>query len=168
MALKEIKASDLQANMFDMFSKNWALLSAGTEQTCNTMTVSWGGVGVLWGKNVATIYVRPGRFTYEFCEKEQFFSLSFTGEETREDLKILGKLSGRDGDKLARTKLSMDFADGVPYIKQANLVMVCKKLYHTDIDPALFYEPVETEKHYPLKDYHRMYIGEIVKVMQTD
>ncbi len=164
MSLKNIPPSEFIVNPFVKLKDEWALLSAGTEEKCNTMTVSWGGLGVIWGKNVATVYVRPPRYTYEFCEREEFFSLSFPGEGAKKDLGVLGSLSGRDCDKLSRTSLSMAFSDGVPYIAESELVFLCKKLYHSDLDPKNFYDE-NIEEWYPKKDYHRLYIGEIVSIM---
>ncbi len=167
MNYQEIKCEELQINPFTFFRDDWALLTAGTPEKFNTMTVSWGGIGVLWGKNVVTTYVRPTRYTYEFCETEPLFSLSFPGDGARKDMALLGKLSGRDCDKLAQTSLSVDFCDNVPYIAESGLVLICKKLYHTDIEPTAFVEKEETEHHYPIKDYHRIYVSEIVKVLKA-
>ncbi len=164
MSLHEISPKELNLNPFVKLNNEWALLSAGNKEKNNTMTVSWGGLGVLWNKNVVTAYVRPQRYTYEFCENEETFSLSFPGLDSKDDLKILGTLSGRDENKLKKTSLSMDFCDAVPYIKDSELVFICKKLYHSDIDPTNFYDET-IDQNYPQKDYHRMYIGEIVKIL---
>ncbi len=164
MSLREMSPKELNLNPFEKLKTEWALLSAGDETKNNTMTVSWGGLGVIWNKNVVTVYVSPPRYTYEFCESEDMFSLSFHGEGAKGCMKILGTLSGRDGDKLSKTKLSMELMDGVPYIKEAELVFICKKLYHSDIDPKNFYDPA-IESNYPEKDYHRLYMGEIVKIL---
>ncbi len=162
--MKEISITKLSLNPFTKLKDEWALLSAGNTEKANTMTVSWGGLGVLWSKNVVTVYVRDHRYTYEFCEKEDYFSLSFPGEGAKKDLGYLGSKSGRDEDKLAKTSLTMSYCDSIPYIEQSELVFICKKLYHTDLDPSNFYDE-EIETNYPEKDYHRVYIGEIIKVL---
>ncbi len=162
MSYKTIKCEDIQKNPFALFGDEWALLTAGNETSFNTMTISWGGLGVFWQKNVVTTYVRPTRYTYEFCEREDYFSVSFPGKEARKDMALLGKLSGRDCDKLSQTSQTVDFCDGVPFIANSNLVLICKKLYSTDIVLGEN-QPKEIEQLYPIKDYHRIYISEVVK-----
>ncbi len=164
MDLKEISPDNFSINPFIKLKDEWALLSAGNTEKSNTMTVSWGGLGVIWGKHVVTIYVRPTRYTYEFCENSDYFSLSFPGKESKKDMGVLGSLSGRDCDKIAKTKLSMCFYDETPYIEQSELVFICKKLYYSDLEPEHFYD-TDIENNYPKKDYHRIYIGEIIKIL---
>ena len=139
------------------------LITAGTPERCNTMTASWGGLGVLWGKQTATCYIRPQRYTYEFMEAGEAFTLSFFGEEYRKALAFCGAKSGRDVDKVKECGFTVAAGAGdAPYFEEADLVLVCKKAYWQDLDPSHFLDP-EIEKHYPQKDYHRMYIGEIVE-----
>lgn len=157
----KISPKELIQNPFTMFQDDWALVTAGQPESYNTMTVSWGGVGVLWNKDVATIYIRPQRYTMEFIEKNEFFTISVLPQDYRQALSFCGKYSGRDYDKAKETGLTPVKADGSVAFDEARLVFVCKKLYHSDIDPANFYES-ELDKNYTLKDYHRMYIGEII------
>lgn len=160
--MRELDPKTLQENVFQLFDDRWALITAGTEKKCNTMTASWGGLGVLWNKPVATIYVRPQRYTYEFLEGSDWFSLSFLPEDYRDALTYCGTASGRDGDKFAACGLHPDFESGVPCAAEADLVLICRKRYWNDLDPANMDEV--GLKHYD-NDYHRMYIGEIVKVL---
>lgn len=150
-------------NVFSLWANRWTLITAGTQENCNTMTAAWGGLGVLWNKNVATIYVRPQRHTYTFLEEAPMFTLSFFGEEWREQLKYCGSHSGRDGDKIAACGFHVETAEA-PYIAEAELVLVCKKLYFQDLDPANMGETAL--KHYKENDFHRMYIGEIVTALR--
>lgn len=166
--MKTIEVKDIQKNVFSAIGAQWMLLTAGDKTACNTMTVSWGGLGVLWGKNVATVYVRPQRYTYEFMEKGDYFTLSFLGEDHREALKLCGSKSGRDVDKVKECGLSLAYGPGdAPYFQEAELVVVCKKLYFDDIEPGHFLDGDIDGKNYPGKDYHRMYIGEILEVYQA-
>ena len=129
------------------------------------MTASWGGMGVLWSRPVSFIFVRHSRYTFQFTERENAYSLCFFDESHRPALTKLGTLSGRDGDKLAGTGLHTAFEDGVPYFEEADLVLVCKKLYASDIAPSRFVDPALNEL-YADHDYHRMYVGEVVKVLE--
>ena len=95
-----IDPKELNQNVFSMIGEQWMLVTAGTAERCNTMTASWGGLGVLWGKPVATVYIRPQRYTLEFVEREDCFTLSFFGEEYRKALALCGSKSGRDVDKV--------------------------------------------------------------------
>ena len=161
--MRELDPKQLKENVFSLLDDRWTLVTAGTPERCNTMTASWGGLGVLWNKPVATIYVRPQRYTYEFLEGGDRFSLSFLGEEWREQLNYCGRVSGRDEDKFAGSGLSPASEDGTPYIREAELVLLCRKLYWNDLDPDHMGETAL--KHYRNRDYHRMYVGEITKVL---
>ncbi len=154
----------LDFNPFARIGKDWLLITAGTGQDWNTMTASWGGLGVLWNINVAFCFVRPTRHTWSFMERESRFTLSFFDEEYRKALEFCGARSGRDTDKAAGAKLDpIIFDDGALSFAQAKEVLVCRKLYSQDFDPTLFKDP-SIELNYPKKDYHRMYIGEIESV----
>ncbi len=140
------------------------LITAGNIKSFNTMTASWGGLGVLWNKNVAFIFIRPQRYTYGFAERSGFFTLSFFGEEYRDALNFCGSHSGRDVNKMEHTGLIPVETDrGNVYFSQARTVMECRKLYAGDILPEQFIDRALEKKIYPSKDYHRFYIGEIVK-----
>lgn len=161
--LEHIDVKSLRENVFSMIGDQWMLVSAGTPDHCNTMTASWGGLGVLWGKPVATVYIRPQRYTYEFMERGGYFTLAFFGEEYRKQLALCGAKSGRDVDKVKECGFTVKGGAGdAPYFAEAELVLVCRKIYAQDLDPSRFLDP-EIETHYQKHDYHRMYIGEIVE-----
>ncbi|WMJ22501.1 flavin reductase [Paludicola sp. MB14-C6] len=161
---QEHSCKELNNNPFHLIGDEWMLVTSGNEQSYNTMTASWGGLGVLWGKNVATIYIRPQRYTYEFIEKNEYFTLAFFDESYKKALGFCGKYSGRDYDKAKECNLTPMPIEQTIAFEEAKLVLVCKKLYHQDIDPENFYD-ASIENNYANKDYHRMYIGEIVKVL---
>ncbi len=164
MDFKRIEPKALDMKPFYDFDKGWALLSAGNADGFNTMTVSWGGVGTLWSKPVATVYVRPQRYTREFIEREAYYTLSLFGGEHREALTLLGKESGRDGDKLAKTDLTASFEPktGAPVFEQAQINLVCRKLYADDIKAEQFIDDSLIKHIYPTSDFHRIYIGEVI------
>ena len=97
---KKIDPKQLEQNVFSMIGDQWMLVTAGTAETCNTMTASWGGLGILWNKPVATAYIRPQRYTKQFMDENEYFTLSFFGEEYRQQLALCGSKSGRDVDKV--------------------------------------------------------------------
>ena len=163
---ERIDPKSLDQNVFSMIGDQWMLLTAGTREKCNTMTASWGGLGVLWGKPVATVYIRPQRYTLEFVEREEWFTLAFFGEEYRKALALCGSKSGRDIDKVKECGFTVETADGAPYFAQADLVLVCKKAYWQDMDPTHFLDGEIDGKWYPQKDYHRIFIGEILEVLR--
>ena len=154
----------------ERIGKGWMLISAGDvssdKSNWNTMTASWGGLGVLWGRDVAFIFIRPGRRTFELANPASLFSLSFFDESRRKALKICGEQSGRDIDKAAVAGLTpMAFEDGAIGFKESKEVLVCRKLYYHDLDPNTFIDAHAIETHYPDKDYHRMFVGEIIRFM---
>ena len=163
---KEISPEALQENPFHLIGQEWMLITAGNADKMNTMTASWGGLGVLWNKPVSFCFIRPTRYTYEFTEQEEYYSLSFFGDTYREALNICGRVSGRDMDKIAETGLTPCTDETAPYFAQARLVLICRKLAAQDIDPAGFVDTT-INKHYT-DDYHRVYVGEIVKVLVTE
>ena len=163
---EQIDPKSLDQNVFSLIGDQWMLLTAGTGEKCNTMTASWGGLGVLWGKPVATVYIRPQRYTLEFVEREEKFTLAFFGEEYRKALALCGSKSGRDIDKVKECGFTVETADGAPYFAKADLVLVCKKAYWQDMDPTHFLDGEIDGKWYPEKDYHRIFIGEIETVLK--
>lgn len=165
MAFKEVKIEELQFNSFTKIGKEWLLITAGDEEKHNTMTASWGGVGVLWGKNVVTTYIRPQRYTKEFVDAQDVFTITFFGENYRKALALCGKVSGRDADKIKEAGLTPYFVDGTTAFEEAEMVLVCRKLYADEIKPEKFIATENDERWYPEKDYHTMYIAEITKVL---
>ena len=163
---EKIDPKALDQNVFSLIGDQWMLITAGNQDQCNTMTASWGGLGVLWGKPVATVYIRPQRYTLEFVEREDTFTLCFFGEQYRKALALCGSKSGRDVDKVKECGFTVATAEGAPYFEEADLVLVCKKAYWQDMDPTHFLDGEIDSKWYPEKDYHRIFIGEILEVLR--
>ncbi len=163
-SLKEIGPDQLAENAFTLIGRGWMLITAGTADSFNTMTASWGGLGVLWELKVAFCFVRPTRYTYQFMERSAIFTLSFFGEKHRPALTFCGTHSGRDCDKIKGSGLTPIKETDFVFFDEARLVLVCRKLYYQDIGPERFLEPKIIDM-YPQKDFHRMYVGEIVKCL---
>ena len=154
----------LNMNPFTKIGKEWALISAGDKNKCNTMTVSWGGVGVLWGKNVVYIFIRDSRYTKEFIDNGEFFSMSFFNEKYRDALSYCGKESGRNvDDKFKGAGLTPAFRHNIPYPDEANLVLLCRKMAAVPITEDTFVDPQIMPKWY--SDMHVMYVGEIIEAV---
>ncbi|MEG2054648.1 MAG: flavin reductase, partial [Oscillospiraceae bacterium] len=151
-------------NIFDLIGKKWMLVTAGDKESYNTMTASWGGVGVLWNKNVAFSFIRPQRYTFEFLESNSSYTLSFYNVDWKKSLSLCGSNSGRDIDKAKETGLIPVFNQNAPYFEQAKLVLVCKKLYGQFLNKESIIDS-ELTGSYTNNDYHKMYVGEIVKVL---
>ena len=162
---KKIDPKVLDHNVFSAIGDQWMLITAGTAEDCNTMTASWGGLGVIWGAPAATCYIRPQRYTKEFVDREEYFTLTFPGEEYRKALQLCGSRSGRDTDKIRESGLTVETADcGAPYIAEGELVLVCRKRFAQPLNPDNIPQEIKT-KWYPQADYHTLYIGEIVEVL---
>lgn len=161
-ALTAISPSSLNDNVFKLVAEDWMHITAGDLTSFNTMTASWGTMGELWNKKICICFVRPTRHTYRFIEKADAFTLCIFSEEHRSILKYCGKVSGRDVDKMRIPGLTPKKSEsGSVYFDEARLVFDCRKIYADDLDPMRFLKP-EIHDCYPKKDYHRMYIGEIV------
>lgn len=161
----EIDPAEIEGNVFERIGRQWMLITAGRVNDLNTMTASWGGLGCMWNVPVAAAVVRPTRYTYEFLEREPYFSLSFPDSGSRRAMQICGRQSGRDGNKIAEAGLTPVYDAAAPYFAEAELVLICRKLYTSDLQPERFLdETIHT--HYAENDYHRMYLGEITKVLK--
>lgn len=153
----------IDENIFKLIGEDWMLITSGNKDSFNTMTASWGGMGILWNRPVSYIFVRPTRYTYEFIEKDNGYTLSFFNGRYRKALTLCGSTSGRDTDKVAEAGLTPEETEsGAISFKEARLVLECRKLYFQDIDPAHLIDS-SIEKMYN-NDYHRMYIGEITAI----
>ena len=150
---------------FVRFDKDWALVTTGTKEDFNTMTVSWGAMGTLWSKPVVTVYIKPCRYTYQYMNENEYFTVSFYNEKERDDLRILGTKSKRDIDKLSLTGLHpMMIKDGITF-KEAECTILCKKIYYQDLDINNI--PQEyIDRYYRLESPHRMYIGEVIDIFE--
>jgi flavin reductase (DIM6/NTAB) family NADH-FMN oxidoreductase RutF len=165
---KDFSINKITDNTFQLISKQWMLITAGNQESYNTMTASWGGFGYLWNFPVAYIFVRPQRHTFQFTEKNNYFTLSFFNKEHKNKLTYCGSHSGKDYDKAKETGLIPTYTNlGNVYFEQARLVLECKKVYADDINPELFHDRL-IQRNYPNKDYHRMYIAKIVNCLAKD
>ncbi len=162
--MKEINIRELKENFVSMISDQWALLTAGKTDSYNMMTVSWGGIGELWGKDVCFVFVRPQRYTFEFMEKNDYFTLSFFGGDYKKELGICGSKSGRDTDKTALTGLEPVKVGEAVSFRQSKITVLMRKIAYQDIDPKGFIDP-EICSNYKDSDFHRAYVGEIIKVL---
>ena len=154
-------------NCFDKFKNDWALLSVGPLNSHNAMTVAWGGLGYLWKKEVAFIFVRPSRYTYKFSENNDFFALSFFDEKYRDALSFYGTKSGRDVNKDEACNFHPFELNNVTVYEEAKTTIICRKSYADDIKPELFLDN-DIEKCYPDHSYHKMYICEVVAIYQNE
>lgn len=174
--MKEIQIQDLKLNPFTLFGQDWMALAAGNEADgCNAMTVSWGHLGALWEQDshrnrlpTAICYVRPSRYTKEFMDKEACFTLSHFPEQYRKALGYLGSRSGRNGDKIKAAGLTPVFYDGTIYFAEADMVFICRKLYSAQLTESGFESRELVDFNYPDRDFHTMYVGEIIKILRKE
>lgn len=155
-------------NVFDLINKDWMLITAGDSSNFNTMTASWGGMGWLWNRPVAFLFVRKERFTHQFIEQNSRLTLSFYAEEYRKALQICGSKSGRDTDKVALAGLTpMKLEDGTMTFDEARMTVCCRKLFATDMIEADFADAELYKKFYNSNaggTDHTLYIVEIESV----
>lgn len=150
---------------FEVYNKEWALVTAGNENSFNTMTISWGGLGTIWNKPVATVYVKPIRYTHSFLDANEYFTVSFYDEKYKDQLTLLGRKSGRDCDKVAEAGFTPVKAGESMTFKQAKLTLLCKKIYRQDLI-------TDTMPQYAVDTYyideapHTMFIGEVVDIIE--
>lgn len=165
--LKKVDPKELDLNVFSAIGDRWMLITAGTAETCNTMTASWGSLGVLWNKPTAICYIRPQRYTKQFVDEKEFFTLSFFSQDWRKQLALCGRESGRNIDKVKECGFTVRTAEcGAPYFEEAELVLVCRKRMVMPMDGNAIPDDVKA-MHYD-GDYHYIYWGEIVEALKKD
>lgn len=163
--MKEIKPQQMSRNVFDAIGKDWMLVAAEADGRANAMTASWGGMGVLWNKCVAFVFIRPQRFTKTLIDKADTLSLSFFADDERAMLTYMGRTSGRDEDKLTKQNLTYSAVDGAPVFDRAELTLVCRKLYRQTLTKDGFFDQSLIKLNYPNGDLHDVYVVEIEKVL---
>lgn len=166
-ALKKISPRQWEENIVRLIGQDWMLVTAGVPDSFNTMTASWGGIGHLWNRPVAFVFVRPERYTYELMEREQVFTLSFFDPRYRPALTLLGTLSGRHTDKVAQSGLTpVPAENGGVTFAQARIVLECRKLYVSDLKEEGFLDRALLPRFYDAAHggLHRVYVAEITDV----
>lgn len=159
-----MEIAEAQRQVLERLASNWGLLTAGDEHDYNTMTIAWGQVGTMWWKPVVVAYVVPSRYTFGYMERNDYFTVSLYGEEYKPDLELLGTVSGRDGDKVARTKLTPKPVEHGMTFKEADVTLVCRKLLEQPIDPDRLPDEIK-KQYYQEMGVHSLFIGEIVDVL---
>jgi len=164
-----IKPTEITDNVFKMIDKDWMLVTSGSISKFNTMTASWGQMGIMWNLPIAIAWIRPQRYTFKFANRCNGYTLSFFTEEYRKALQICGSKSGRDCDKVAETGLTpMATERGNVIFQEARLVLECRKVYVDDLRKQKFVLPRIAQKHYREGDFHRFYMGEIMNVLSRE
>ena len=154
---------EMQVNPFSCFDRDWALLTAGSLSSYNSMTISWGSMGTSWNKPIVTVYVRPDRYTWKFLQENELFTVSFYPEEQREALMKMGRLSGRDVDKAAAARLTPCAAGGSVSFREASRTLICRKIYMNQLNRSAL--PAEAAKIYQNGiEPHYLIMGEVLEL----
>ena len=161
---KEIKAKELPFTPFDIKEK-WMLITAQKDGKVNTMTASWGSFGIMWGKEVVSIVIRPQRYTKEFVDSADSFSLTLFDKSYLKKLGYLGKVSGRDENKIEIAELTIRYDNNIPFFDEAETAIFATKLYAQPLKEEFFIDKSIIDRCYPEKDFHTLYVGEIKKVL---
>lgn len=166
--MREITTTEIKENVFKQIGKDWMLVGATKDGKSNAMTASWGGLGVMWGADVAFVFIRETRYTKEFVDATDKMSLSFFGDDAKEMLSYMGKVSGRDEDKI--DKMNFHLVDGydAPVFEEAKMTFLCKKLYAQEMTAESFTDKEQIDKWYADGNYHTMYVVKIESVIVND
>ncbi len=169
MMLQRVEIQDFNLKVYDQWVNKWFVLTCGdyNEGDYNAMVVAWGSFGVMWKKPFVQVVVRPNRYTFDFMESYDTFTLCGFSNHYRKAMQLLGTRSGRNGDKIIASGLTPIPSQFVtaPSFKEAKMIIECKKIYSDFLNPANFLDP-DIEKCYPAKDYHKVYFGEILAVFK--
>ena len=166
MSYRKVDIAGYALKPFDAIGEKWALITAQKEGKVNTMTASWGGIGVLWSKNVVTVYIRPQRYTREFADGSDYFTFTlFDGY--KKELAVLGFKSGRDGDKIQEVGFHVETVGGQPTFRKGRPPSYAKAVPRA-AEPDDFVETDLIGINYPAKDFHYIYIGEIVGIYENE
>lgn len=164
--MREIAAENINENIFKLIGKDWMLVAAQKDGKTNAMTASWGFAGVMWGKNCLITAIRPQRYTKEFVDGSDTFSITILPDGYRDTLNYFGSVSGRDEDKIAKSGLTVEKCENTPYFAEGKLVFICRKMFAQKINAESFIDKEAFEKWYPNNDLHTLYVAEIVKVLE--
>lgn len=160
MKFEKIDPGSVNENSAKLIGGDWMLVCAGGRGGFNMMTASWGAFGYMWNMPAFFVFVRPSRYTYEFMESGDFFTVNVLPESRRDALKICGSRSGRDCDKAAAAGLTPEFTErGCAYFAESRLVFECRKAYSQMMDAASFADKSLVRKWYAASDFHKMYVG---------
>lgn len=165
---QRIDIKNFTPDTFGLKNKWMLITTAKPDGTVNTMTASWGGFGVMWNKEVVFVVIRPQRYTKEFVDNAESFSLTFFDNSHKKALSHLGAVSGRDEDKIAKTGLTVAFDQEIPYFEEAKDVVFAKKLFIQPLEESSFLDRSLIDKWYPEKDFHYLYIAEITNILSKN
>ena len=166
---KELSIDQFKINPFTVINDDWFLITAGDKSKYNTMTASYGAMGICFGKEIMTIYVRPSRYTYEFLENNDYFSICFFDEIYRHGLNVCGNLSGRTSNKVEVAGFTPEFKEKAPYFSEAKTVFICKKVLTHEFNKKDFVNSKVFDSCYDEgEELHTMFMGEIVKVLHNE
>ena len=161
----KISPADIDGNIIQRLGEEWMLITSGTPESYNTMTASWGGMGIIWGAPVSFITVRNTRYTYGFLQKNDIYTLTFFGGAEKEAMGYLGSHSGRDGDKVAQTGLTpMETPLGSMSFEQATMILECRKIFEDKLDPKSIFDDEMAKTYLGTTEHHVLFFGEIVNV----
>lgn len=166
--MKQISVNEINDNIFQLISKDWALITTKANNKINAMTASWLQLGYLWNKNVITAYIRPQRYTHQFMMENDTFSVAFFDNHYKSALQYCGTISGYDEDKLEKCQLTTSLLNNTPVINEARLILVCRKLYTYTLQPNNFNDTTIPTTNYPNSDYHDCFVAEIIGVYTND
>lgn len=168
MGFKEISPYEIKSNVFDLIGNKWFLVCAGDEKDSNCMTASWGSLGHIWNKPLITTVIRPQRYTKKFVDEKEYAAFCFLPEEYRKQLTYLGRVSGKDEDKIEKSGLTRVYENDTMYFAESDLVIIGRKVYEQWMTEDSFVDPKLAEIMYPEKDYHMAYTYEIVRVLEKE
>lgn len=166
--MQKISPYELAVNPFEAIHHKWAMITTQSGEKVNTMVASWGGVGIMWNRPVTWVFLRPQRFTRDLLDRSERFSVCFLPEQYRQQMNYCGSHSGRAEEKLAVCGFEAVALDGAPVLAQSELALTCRKLYRQPMDPACFLDHEPDTRWYPEKDYHIMYVSEILGAYQGE
>ena len=161
----EMRPEEFEQSPFRLIGTDWMLIAATMDGRTNAMTASWGGLGRMWNKNVAFVFIRPQRFTKTIVDGAETFSLTFYDEGYRKMLGYMGSVSGRDDNKIKNSGLTLLHEEGTPYFREARAAILCRKLYAQALRPECFLDGTLDAQHYPDSDHHTLYIAEVTKLL---
>ena len=166
MNFKEISPYEMDSNVFDLIANKWFLVCAGDENESNCMTASWGSVGHIWNKTLITTVIRPQRYTKKFVDENEYAAFCFLPEQYRKQLTYLGRVSGKDEDKIKNSGLTPVYENNTMYFEESDLVLIGRKLYTQEMTEDCVVDKKLAQAMYPEKDYHTAYTYEIVRVLK--
>lgn len=163
----DLKEITQYRDILSLFANGAIAVAKGSEGE-NSLTIGWGGLGILWRKPTLTIYINKKRYSKKIFDNASYFSVCFFNKKYNKELgQFYGTLSGKHIDKIHNGPFTIDYYEDIPFYKESEIVIFCKKIGQSDFDINLI-NLENIVEWYKQDGVHTIYQGEVIKVIKSE